>query len=78
MPVGRQDHGRVVVTVAIALGDLDQPADLNVRQVLARPEFSIRRTLGRLTVRLTTVGVTSLRYVLAMTSAPIKSGLFGK
>jgi hypothetical protein len=46
--VGYQDHGRVSVAVTIVLGGFCQLINLSVRQIFARSEFSIGRTLGAL------------------------------
>ena len=41
VPVGEQDHGGVAVAVAIEPGRRDQPGDLSVGQVLARPDLGV-------------------------------------
>jgi hypothetical protein len=63
VPEGDQDHGRVAVTVAVALGGLDQTSDLGDGQVFSGAELVVR-TLPGATVRF--IGVTSLRCDFAM------------
>ena len=41
MPVGHQDHAGVAVAVAIALGRRDQPLDLMLGEVFARPQVAV-------------------------------------
>jgi hypothetical protein len=41
MPVGHKDHGGVPVAVAIALRRIDQPLDLMLGEVFARPQVAV-------------------------------------
>ena len=41
MPEGNQDHGAVALRPAVALGRLDQLADLALGQVFARPDVGV-------------------------------------
>jgi len=45
MPIGDQDHGRIAMTVAVALRGLDQLLDLGLGQVLPLPVVGIRPTV---------------------------------
>ena len=47
MPEGEQDHRRIPVPVAIALGCRDQLGDLGFRQMFPRPQFGIRAPTRR-------------------------------
>ncbi len=58
MAISHQNHGRIPVAVAVVPGGLNQPFDLRLSQMLARPEVLI----GWPSV----VGVTSRRRVFAM------------
>ena len=42
LPIGDQDHGRVTLTPAVALGCLQQALDLGLGQILASAQFSVR------------------------------------
>ena len=45
--VGHQDHGRVAMAPAVALGGFLKASDLSVRQVLSSPDLSVGRTARR-------------------------------
>jgi hypothetical protein len=46
MPVGDQHHGGVAMAVAIGPGGFDEPVDLGVGQVFARPHLGIAYPFG--------------------------------
>ena len=60
VPIGRQDHGGVAVTVAIALGRFHQALDLGLGKVLTGAQLGIGEAACE-TVRFWVSGVTSLR-----------------
>jgi hypothetical protein len=37
VPIGQKDHGGIAVSVAVALGGVDQPLHLGLGQILAGP-----------------------------------------
>jgi hypothetical protein len=47
MPVGDQHHGGVAMAVAIGPGGFDEPVDVGVGQVFARPHIGIAVCSGR-------------------------------
>jgi hypothetical protein len=47
LPVGHKDHRGVAMGVAIVLGCPDQPLDLRLGQVFARPKIRVWPTLWR-------------------------------
>ena len=46
VPVGHEDHGRVAVAPAVALGNLDEPLDLGLGEVLAGAQLGVGGALG--------------------------------
>src|SRR6516164_5179812 len=45
--IGDQHHSRITVAVAVIASSLDQPLDLGLSQVLARPDLGIWPAPGR-------------------------------
>jgi hypothetical protein len=72
VPEADQDHGCVALTVAIALGRLDQALDLElVRCSRSRPMSRLLRRWS-VTVRKSESGATSRRFDFVMISAPAR------
>ena len=47
MSIGDQHHGSVAMAVAVGAGGFDEPVDLGVGQVFARPHLGIAYPFGR-------------------------------